>query len=248
MKSAGPLLPIDDSGWTTYFDTYAPRYEASAFGGAGLAYVGNQEVAAILEALATRDSGHVLDAGAGAGRLSGALVRAGWNVTALDASAEMRALLAQNVPDAHVVTGALGTALALDDCSFDAVVSLRVLKYVHDLPLALSEFARVLRPGGIAMLEVANRRSLARFGYSGAPIHFVTIAEFERIMRSAGLEPIARHAGTRLPQPVWSLARTRTSCRAAVAVDRALGSVVGGDRTAAAARSVMICGLRRDAG
>ena len=52
------------------------------------------------------------------------------------------------------------TDLPYEDESFDAIYSFKVLAHVEDIEKAMSEVARVLRPGGRAALEFYNRRSL----------------------------------------------------------------------------------------
>jgi ubiquinone/menaquinone biosynthesis C-methylase UbiE len=239
-----PTVPERFTGWAGYFDAYAPDYERSAFGGEGLAYTGSLELAAVVGALRDLRPGRVLDAGAGTGRVARALAGAGWRVTALDISCEMLERLAREVPGCKTVHGALGAPLPFADESFDAVVSMRVLKYVEEIETAVRELARVLRPGGIAVLEFANGRSFARFGYRGAPIRFVTVGEAERLLRAAGVRTTKRVAGTRLPFPLWSAARGPRAARVTAHVDRAVGMLLGGNRTAAGARSVILIGQR----
>jgi ubiquinone/menaquinone biosynthesis C-methylase UbiE len=63
------------------------------------------------------------------------------------------------------------TALPYEDESFDVACSFKVLAHVPDLGLALSEMARVTRPGGVVIAELYNalsiRALLKRFGPSG---------------------------------------------------------------------------------
>ncbi|MDO5751510.1 class I SAM-dependent methyltransferase [Arthrobacter sp.] len=87
-----------------------------------------------------------LDVGAGTGKYTQLLAERGWNVTALDPSADMLAELARNLP--HVTT-MVGTAehLELPASSMDLVASAQAWHWCD--PLAASmEIARVLRPGG----------------------------------------------------------------------------------------------------
>lgn len=230
--------------WGSYFDDNAARYEESAFGSAGLAYVGNREVHTVVSALARRAPGRVLDAGAGTGRIARVLHHAGWHVTALDVSTRMLDQLRDGIPGCRTVHAALGDALPLDDATFDAVVSMRVLKYVVDLDAALAELARVVRPGGTAVFEFPNARSLARFGYGRAPIHFVTAGEAAARCRAAGFEIVEAVAGARLPQPVWARAARPRQARAVAAAERGLARILGGDRSVFGARSVILVGVR----
>ena len=58
------------------------------------------------------------------------------------------------------VKEASATALPYPDASFDVVVSFKVLAHVPDILLALSEMARVCRPGGYVLAELYNPWSL----------------------------------------------------------------------------------------
>ncbi|WP_213813792.1 class I SAM-dependent methyltransferase [Glaciihabitans sp. dw_435] len=89
---------------------------------------------------------HVLDLGAGTGKLTALLVERGFDVVAIDPSAEMLAKLDAAITDA---TSAVGTAedIPLPDDSVDAVVVAQAWHWV-DPERAVPEVARVLRPGG----------------------------------------------------------------------------------------------------
>lgn len=243
-RAAVPAAPVAFDGWSEHFDAYAPDYEEIAFGGAGLSLLGQREVDAVVGALGPAPR-QVLDAGAGTGRISRVLDRAGWDVTALDASPEMLARLQGTLPHVRTVHALLGQALPLPDGCVDAVVCLRVLKYVDDVGTALREFARVLRPGGIAAIEWTNRRSLARFGYGGAPVTLMRITEAEAAMRAAGLEVTSRAPGARLPHPVWEHAKSPRAAQVVSGVERVLATLSGGNQAAFGARSVLLVGARR---
>jgi ubiquinone/menaquinone biosynthesis C-methylase UbiE len=245
MTSTVPSPPRNATGWSGYFDEYAPTYDADAFGGAGLAAISDRDLRGVELALAGTGKGRILDAGAGTGRITGALVASGWSVVALDASPEMLNRLREAHPEVEAVNAALGTTLPFDDDTFDAVVAMRVLKYVDDMDCALRELARVVRPGGRVAVEFANRRSCARFGYGDAPIHLVTLREADRRLRAAGLVPRSYIAGPRLPQPVWVRARTDSASRVASLLDRAVATALGGRRSRLGARSVIVSATRR---
>ncbi|MHA6615461.1 methyltransferase domain-containing protein [Pseudonocardia sp. DLS-67] len=105
--------------------------------------------------LALRPGEHVVDIGAGPGLLAAEMaaeVGRDGRVHAIEPSDSMRALAAARTrpPDAAPVEIAAGSAdaLPLPDASVDAAVSTQVLEYVADVPGALAEAHRVLRPGG----------------------------------------------------------------------------------------------------
>lgn len=62
------------------------------------------------------------------------------------------------------------TALPFEDASFDVTCSFKVLAHVPDIGRALSEMARVTRPGGVILAEFYNPwslRGLAKKMYAG---------------------------------------------------------------------------------
>lgn len=98
----------------------------------------------------------VLDAGCGTGYLAVQLARRGARVTAIDASTEMVRVAERNVQRAVVevdlrVDDAQLLA-TIPDASVDRVVSNYVLMDLPDHEAALRAFARVLAPGGAAVV------------------------------------------------------------------------------------------------
>ncbi len=114
-----------------------------------------EQRAAVRRALALRPGEAVLDIGAGPGFL--AVEMAGetgpdGRVVGVDPSESMLAIARRRelAPGSAPVEFAQGGALELPfaDASFDVAVSTQVLEYVEDVPGALREARRVLRPGG----------------------------------------------------------------------------------------------------
>jgi arsenite methyltransferase len=108
-----------------------------------------------VEALALAPGEDVLDIGAGPGFLAcemAAVVGASGSVHGVDPSESMLAIAAERerAPGAAPVEFRAGDALALpfDDDSFDAAVATQVYEYVANMPAALAEARRVLRPRG----------------------------------------------------------------------------------------------------
>lgn len=113
--------------------------------------------ALVHEALGARPGERVLDAGCGPGfYVSEILERVGpeGSVVGVDASAAMLGLAARRSEGQGNVSFHEGDvrALPVPDADFDRVLSVQVLEYVGDIPAALNELLRVLRPGGRVLI------------------------------------------------------------------------------------------------
>jgi SAM-dependent methyltransferase len=143
-----------------FFDAEADRYDRayddSGRGGRLL----RSRLAQALELIGD-GPGEVLDAGMGAGRLCRALDARGWTVWGVALSPAMVEAARVRLPllRERLVGGSI-TALPFPDGRFDTVAATGVLEYVtHDLSAAAHELARVLRPGGTAVVSFPNHRA-----------------------------------------------------------------------------------------
>lgn len=120
--------------------------------GNGLLDVEQPIVHAILDELPI---GTALDAACGTGRHTEHLAQLGHEVIAVDASVDMLEHARAKVPAAEFHEADLH-ALPLPDDHVDIVVCALALTHVPDLPAALRELTRVLRPGGHLVLSDAH--------------------------------------------------------------------------------------------
>lgn len=88
----------------------------------------------------------LLELGAGDGWQAAQLSKCGFSVAAIDIVGS-----AKHSPRYFPVMEYDGTALPLQDNSFDAVYSSNVLEHISNFPTTQAELARVLKPGGIAV-------------------------------------------------------------------------------------------------
>jgi len=91
----------------------------------------------------------LLHAGCGSGQVDVA-IQNHFQITAIDSSRKALELYAQTVSDAFCIRQANILNLPFPDDSFDGIYNLGVMEHFHreDLKTILSEFRRVLRPGG----------------------------------------------------------------------------------------------------
>jgi SAM-dependent methyltransferase len=132
----GPLATYEDLGYRDVF--WAAR-----------AYEDECDRIA-LRALLPLSGGRLIEVGAGFGRLAGEY-RGYDSVVLLDSS------------DVHVAAAAEAVgaaALPFPDSYFDAAVCVRVLHHFGDPVPVIRELGRVVRPGGVLVLEYANKRNL----------------------------------------------------------------------------------------
>lgn len=179
-----------------YWDRNATRYDRS------MALFG-RPIPRMVELArdATRGLGRVLEVAAGTGLVTGALAASATEVVATDYSAEMVAALARRVSGARLSNVRCEQAdlyaLRFGDGEFDAAVAANVLHLVPDLPGALAELRRVVRPGGLLVAptychaETALSRVVSRaLAATGFPGH--------RRFTSASLRASLEAAGVRI--------------------------------------------------
>jgi demethylmenaquinone methyltransferase/2-methoxy-6-polyprenyl-1,4-benzoquinol methylase len=112
-----------------------------------------------------RPGDRVLDACCGTGDLALAGARAGGSVTGLDFSERMLERARRKAPELDWLQGDL-LALPFDDASFDAATVGFGVRNVEDIPAALRELRRVLRPGGrVGVLEITRPTGFLRHFY-----------------------------------------------------------------------------------
>jgi ubiquinone/menaquinone biosynthesis C-methylase UbiE len=105
--------------------------------------------------------GRVLDVGCGAGVTSVELAKRGFDVDATDTVADMIELTRRHAAQANLSARLRTTlsdvhALEFEDQTFDAVVALGVLPWLHSPQTAMHELSRVLKPGAHLVVSANN--------------------------------------------------------------------------------------------
>ncbi len=137
----------------SYYDDFSHWYERER--GAGYhQMLDDLELAAVERYGRDKD---ILEAGCGTGLLLERARTFAKSATGVDISAGM--LAKAHARGLQVVQGSI-TNLPYQTASFDLVYSVKVLAHIEDIEMALSEMARVTRPGGYVLAEFYNPRSL----------------------------------------------------------------------------------------
>jgi SAM-dependent methyltransferase len=168
----------------------------------------------------------LLDLGCGFGRHAFEAGRRGAHVVALDrADTELKevrntfgAMAAAGEVDEEACAGTVqgdATTLPFADSAFDRVIASEVLEHVTDDAHALTELARVLRPGGVLAVTVpaaGPEKICWRLSDAyhapiavGGHVRIYSVVELTAKLRAAGLSPFARHRAHALHSPYWWL-------------------------------------------
>jgi ArsR family transcriptional regulator len=178
-------------------------------------YVGEREVeAALQEIIAAAAPRDLLDIGTGTGRVLEILAPGVTQALGIDQSREMLAVARVNLERAGLENGMVRLGdmyqLPLPDAAFDAAVIHQVLHYADRPAAAITEAARVLRPGGVLVLVdfaphalefLREEQAHRRLGFADA--------EVEEWCRDAGLVPAPTRylPGDPLTVAIWTAYR-----------------------------------------
>ena len=176
------------------------------------------------ERLGVNRGERLLDLGCGGGRHAFAAFRLGARVVALDAQAEEIAKVrntigamveAAEVPSDEEAGVVQADALRLPflDSSFDRIIASEVLEHIDEDRTAMSELARVLRPGGTIAVTVprfgpeAVNWALSReyHDVEGGHVRIYRRSTLVDRLRRAGLKPLDSHHAHALHTPYWWL-------------------------------------------
>ena len=135
--------------------------------------------------------GRLLDVGCAAGFITAGLADAGWNTTGLEPNDTMAAY-ARDELGLAVEHGTLEDPPLLD--SFDAVCLIQVVGHFHDLQRALTSLSRIVRPGGLCLIEYWHRDSwiaqaLGKRWHEYSPpsvLHWFTRGSLDQSLRAYG--------------------------------------------------------------
>ncbi|MEW5821784.1 MAG: class I SAM-dependent methyltransferase [Cyanobacteriota bacterium] len=136
-----------------YYDEFSQTYESARHEGYHL-LIDELEIACIQDYVAGKK---VLEAGCGTGLILNVVNLLAEEAIGIDLSPGMLTLARNkglNVQQASI------TEIPFENETFDIVYSFKVLAHVKDIKKAVSEMARVTKPGGVLVLEFYNKKSI----------------------------------------------------------------------------------------
>ena len=110
----------------------------------------------LIQKITGKETGALLDVGAGTGAFSNAMQQAGWKLTALEPDETARKNAAAKY---GLLLQPADTLFQLDAAEFDAITMWHVLEHVHNLHGYLEQFYKLLKPGGRLVIAVPNYTS-----------------------------------------------------------------------------------------
>lgn len=181
-NDAGSVVPLHQqnpaqrfSDRADHYASYRPSYPAQA-------------IAAILEGLGDPTQLTIADIGAGTGIASRLLAQTGATIWAVEPNAAMRAAAK---PDPHIIWhNATAEQTDLPTASVDLVTCFQAFHW-FDPDLALSEFHRILKPGGRVALVWNSRDRSTALGQ-----------HYEDCIQSVGDRQITQHQNRKSAQPL----------------------------------------------
>src|SRR5471032_1582011 len=147
----------------------------------------------------------LLDIGTGTGRLLEVLAPKVEQAIGVDQSREMLALARASIDNADIRQGDM-YALPFEADSFDVVTIHHVLHYADDPSAALSEAARVVKPGGTVLVVDFSPHDLVELKREHAHVHLgFADNQVQGWLKTAGLTPLEpiHFPGRRLMTGIW---------------------------------------------
>lgn len=199
-----------------FYDDESPSYEADRFSDEAGRSGALRQVAIIRALIPQHDGRHVLDLGAGTGRITRLLLADGFQAIGVDMSVGMLRQARASSPEGQFIRGDAGR-LPVADASVGGVVSVNVFSHAPNYRSIIEEAARVLEPGGFLMFNYINAHSIAYpFGLyvrrknrgvrRNVYTRWDSPASISKILSASGFTLVERrgqaHLPPSLPQPV----------------------------------------------
>jgi len=183
----------------SYYEAAAESYDGERFGCKCRKLVDRLFKETIYDLVKNKNT--ILDAGTGTGRFAQYFAGKGKDVIAMDTSESMLAKTRERIQKDRTgrkikpIYGDI-EEIPLGNKTVDAITCIHVLVHFENIEKAIREFARVLKPGGVLVFELANSRAAKSYNilrrlitsekYFSFPDHYHKYADIREIMRKNG--------------------------------------------------------------
>jgi 2-polyprenyl-3-methyl-5-hydroxy-6-metoxy-1,4-benzoquinol methylase len=141
------------------------------------------------------EKGRLLEIGCAMGTLLNEIRKLGWKVTGVEPE-KRTCEIARNRYELDVISSTFQEA-EIEECSFDVVLLLHVIEHLPDPETGLSQVARLIRPGGLLVLETPRYDTLSFKLLKGRErsviaghYHYFTRATIRMLVRKSGFEVV----------------------------------------------------------
>jgi SAM-dependent methyltransferase len=234
---------VGESGWS---DELTELHESATESGAHFIDVASRDhaISELKRALGVRPAS-IMEVGCSAGHLLADMRRSLPNATLTGGDYTLGTLvkLGEKMPGIPLVRFNLA-ASPLPSNSYDAMVLLNVLEHIEDDIAATSHIARMLKPGGVAVIEVPAGPELFD-DYDRQLQHFrrYTLPGLCKVIEGAGLEVERRNYLGALIYPAFYLAKKLSQSRPKSAAEReehVVNAIGATSRFNAVGRAIML--------
>jgi len=191
---------------SVFFNDFSNKYDQFAFYQShGTKYLSEIETDFLINELQIGNK-KILDVGVGTGRNSEILLSEGGIVEGIDLSEGMMAKAKEKLKGKKInfTVADAGKYIPFVDANFDAVICMRVLKYIPTWQTTIKEISRVLTKNGTFVLEIANIYSIQYLGLYNANYFLFKPNEVMALLKQNGFEVTKICSGSRLPFPLYS--------------------------------------------
>ena len=234
-KSSKDLRQIDRKNTHEYFSAIAKDYLSIAFkSSVGLDWLGKWEQEVLMAALGGDETLKVVDLGVGSGRNTELILNLGKKVVGLDFSEEMLRHTEQRLSERvmrkelELKKANLNQKLDFSEAEFDAAICVRVIKYVTTWPELVKEVHRIVRPGGVFVVDIANMYSVQYFSQFLDSYKTFNPARFRHVLKSAGFEINKEEYGQKMPFLCYKFAKYSWQLKILRKIESSLNRILAG--------------------
>ena len=219
----------------TFLKRKVSDYEKGTFGTQGGKILSSMEKEDVLKLANANSSDLILDVGTASGRIAREIVsKSGARVIGIDVVSK-RLLDAKkrrsNLSNYELVV-ADARHLPFQDCSFNLIICIRVLKWVPNYVLGISEIARVLKPSKhliISVPSIFGYESIIRFMTRSIRTrrpHVFNIFKIKNLLIRKNLFTEKSVPLQMIPHKMWNLSNDSTILRILIVIEKTLKNIM----------------------